>query len=117
MSTNPWTSGILLRKFIELIGVAALNAACTNLNPDGDTPPHPCGAGSIAFDASFTHMYAPGTQRHIKSALAAGATMEEIMVVPKPCLVRASNLATSVFRFSRRNWPARNRKGSKRVHR
>ena len=34
---------------------------------------------SIALDASVTHMYAPGTRRHIKAALAAGATMEEIM--------------------------------------
>jgi alkylhydroperoxidase/carboxymuconolactone decarboxylase family protein YurZ len=34
---------------------------------------------SIALDASITHMYAPGTRRHIKSALALGATMEEIM--------------------------------------
>ena len=34
---------------------------------------------SIALDASVTHMYAPGTRRHIKGALALGATMEEIM--------------------------------------
>ena len=34
MSTNPWNSGVLPRKLVELIGVA-LNAACTNLNPDG----------------------------------------------------------------------------------
>jgi hypothetical protein len=34
MSTNPWTSGILSRKFAELVSVA-LNAACTNLNADG----------------------------------------------------------------------------------
>jgi alkylhydroperoxidase/carboxymuconolactone decarboxylase family protein YurZ len=34
---------------------------------------------SIALDASVTHMYAPGTRRHIKAALALGATMEEIM--------------------------------------
>ena len=38
---------------------------------------------SIALDASITHMYAPGTRRHIKSALALGATMEEIMEVLK----------------------------------
>ena len=31
------------------------------------------------MDASVTHMYAPGTRRHIKGALALGATMEEIM--------------------------------------
>lgn len=41
---------------------------------------------SIAFDASITHLYAPGTRRHIKSALALGTTMEEIMDVLKVCV-------------------------------
>jgi alkylhydroperoxidase/carboxymuconolactone decarboxylase family protein YurZ len=41
---------------------------------------------SIAFDASVTHMYAPGTRRHIKGALAAGATPEEIMEVLQICV-------------------------------
>jgi alkylhydroperoxidase/carboxymuconolactone decarboxylase family protein YurZ len=50
MSTNPWMSGVLSRKLVELIGVA-VNAACTNLNPDG-------------------------TRRHIRAALAAGATRD-----------------------------------------
>lgn len=40
---------------------------------------------SIAFDASFTHMYAPGTRRHIRGALAAGASVAEIMDVLKIC--------------------------------
>jgi alkylhydroperoxidase/carboxymuconolactone decarboxylase family protein YurZ len=40
---------------------------------------------SIAYDASFTHMYPPGTRRHIKGALDAGASMEEIMEVLKLC--------------------------------
>lgn len=31
---------------------------------------------SIAFDASHTHMYAPGTRRHIIGALKAGATVD-----------------------------------------
>ena len=34
MSMNPWSTGVLSRKLVELIGVG-LNAACTNLNPDG----------------------------------------------------------------------------------
>ena len=55
MTTNPWTSGVLPHKFIELVSVA-LNAACTNLNPDG-------------------------TRRHIRGALEAGATREEILFV------------------------------------
>ena len=57
MATNPWTNGILSRKFIELVCVG-LNAACTNLNPDG-------------------------TRRHIRAALQSGATREEILFVLK----------------------------------
>jgi alkylhydroperoxidase/carboxymuconolactone decarboxylase family protein YurZ len=187
MTTNPWTSGVLSRKFIELVSVG-LNAACTNLNPDGTRRHiraalaagatrdeilfvlkavslmaiHSCSLGapilleeaqaagvqpsqraaastpacdamravgqwnvawdpffeldpvwtdeffaavipiyksgvmsakelelfSIACDASFTHMYAPGTRRHIKAALKAGATMEEVMEVLKLCVVQ-----------------------------
>jgi alkylhydroperoxidase/carboxymuconolactone decarboxylase family protein YurZ len=199
MTTNPWTSGVLPRKFIELVGVG-LNAACTNLNPDGtrrhiraalkagatrdeilfvlkcaavmsihscslgapilleeakaigakpapkDAAPTPAcdkmravgqwntawdpffaldpvwtdefmatavgiyGSGvmppkelellSIAFDASYTHMYAPGTRRHTKGALKAGATMEEIMEVLKLCVVQgvqACNLGVPIL--------------------
>src|SRR5262249_25010484 len=50
-------SGVLPRKLVELIGVA-LNAACTNLDPDG-------------------------TRRHIRKALDSGATREEILFVLK----------------------------------
>jgi alkylhydroperoxidase/carboxymuconolactone decarboxylase family protein YurZ len=57
MSTNPWTSGVLPRKTIELICVA-LNVACASLNADG-------------------------TRRHIRAALDAGATREEILMVFK----------------------------------
>jgi alkylhydroperoxidase/carboxymuconolactone decarboxylase family protein YurZ len=50
---------------------------------------------SIAVDASFTHMYAPGTRRHIQAALKLGVTPEEIMEVLKICVaqgMQASNL-------------------------
>ena len=57
MTTNPWRSTVLPRKTVELIGVA-LNAACTNLNPEG-------------------------TRRHIRVALRAGASREEILMVLK----------------------------------
>jgi alkylhydroperoxidase/carboxymuconolactone decarboxylase family protein YurZ len=57
MSTNPWSSGVLSGKFVELVSVG-LNAACTNLNADG-------------------------TRRHIRAALAAGATRDEILFVLK----------------------------------
>jgi len=199
MSTNPWTGGVLSRKFVELVSVG-LNAACTNLNPDGTrrhirgaldagatreeilfvlkcasvmsihscslgapilleeakaagalpasrpaVPTPACdrmkaigqwnaawdpflqldpvwtdqfmttGAGiygsgvmpakdaellSIAFDASYTHMYSPGTRRHIRNALQAGATMEEIMEVLKLCVVQgvqACNLGVPIL--------------------
>ena len=57
MSANPWIGRVLSRKFIELVAVG-LNAACTNLNADG-------------------------ARRHIRAALAAGATREEILFVLK----------------------------------
>jgi alkylhydroperoxidase/carboxymuconolactone decarboxylase family protein YurZ len=41
---------------------------------------------SIAVDASLTHMYAPGTRRHIQGALKAGATPKEIMTVLQLCV-------------------------------
>jgi alkylhydroperoxidase/carboxymuconolactone decarboxylase family protein YurZ len=201
MTTNPWTSGVLPRKLVELIGIL-LNAACTNLNRDGTRRHirraldagasreeilmvlkcaalgviHSCSLGapilleeareagvkpaqhgkgeptpfcdkmraigqwnsawdpffeldpvwtdqffesavgvyqsgvmpakeiellSIAFDASYTHMYAPGTRRHIKAALKAGATMEEIMEVLKLCVVQgvqACNLGVPILK-------------------
>src|SRR5262249_28510680 len=55
---------------------------------------------SIALDASFTHMYAPGVRRHIKGAREAGATMEEIMEVLKLCVaqgVAACNLGVPIL--------------------
>jgi alkylhydroperoxidase/carboxymuconolactone decarboxylase family protein YurZ len=55
VSTTPWNSGVLPRKSIELISLA-INAQCSNLNPEG-------------------------TRRHIRAALEAGATREEILMV------------------------------------
>jgi alkylhydroperoxidase/carboxymuconolactone decarboxylase family protein YurZ len=55
---------------------------------------------SIAVDASITHMYAPGTRRHIQSALKLGATIEEIMEVLKICVtqgLQASNLGVPIL--------------------
>ena len=53
MTNNPWTAGILPVKWIELICVA-LNAACTHRNE-------------------------PGVRRHVRAALDAGATRDEIV--------------------------------------
>ena len=55
---------------------------------------------SIAFDASITHMYAPGTRRHIKAALNAGATVDEVMEVLKVCVAfgaEACKLSTEIL--------------------
>jgi alkylhydroperoxidase/carboxymuconolactone decarboxylase family protein YurZ len=52
------------------------------------------------LDASITHMYAPGTRRHIKAALAHGATVQEIMEVLKLCVVQgvqACNLGVPIL--------------------
>ena len=53
---------------------------------------------SIAFDASYTHMYAPGTRRHIHNALQAGATMEEIMEVLE-AVCRRKGFRRAIWRF------------------
>jgi|SRR5262245_232023 len=55
---------------------------------------------SIAFDVSVTHMYAPGTRRHIKAALMHGATVEQIMEVLKICVaegIQACNLGVPIL--------------------
>ena len=187
VTLNPWKHEVLPRKTVELIGLA-VNAACTNLNPEGTRRHiraaldagasreetltvlkmasflsiHTCSLGapilleeakaadvrpkehskpvtpvcdkvragggwneawtpfynldpewteqfmaagipiysgavlspklaellSIAFDVSYTHMYPPGTRRHIKAALKLGATIEEIMEVLKVCVIQ-----------------------------
>ena len=66
----------------------------------GVLPPKEIELLSIAFDASYTHMYAPGTRRHIRNALQAGATMTEIMEVLKLCVaqgVQACNLGIPIL--------------------
>jgi alkylhydroperoxidase/carboxymuconolactone decarboxylase family protein YurZ len=66
----------------------------------GVLPPKDVEFLSIAFDASYTHMYAPGTRRHIKAALKLGATMEEVMEVLKLCVVQgvqACNLGVPIL--------------------
>lgn len=70
------------------------------IDASGVMPPKETELLSIAFDASFTHMYAPGTRRHIQNALKAGATPEEIFEVLKICVahgVEAINLGVPVL--------------------
>lgn len=55
---------------------------------------------SIAFDASIRHLYAPGIRRHIRAALALGATVPEVMGVLQICVaqgVQACNLAVPML--------------------
>jgi alkylhydroperoxidase/carboxymuconolactone decarboxylase family protein YurZ len=53
MSYNPWTTGVLPVKWLELI--------------------------CVALDAACTHRNEPGLRRHIRAALEAGATRDEIL--------------------------------------
>lgn len=53
MASNPWTTGVLPVKWIELI--------------------------CIALDAACTHRNESGVRRHVRAALEAGATVEEIL--------------------------------------
>lgn len=41
---------------------------------------------SVAFDASFTHIDAPGLRPHVRNALKAGASVKEIFEVLKTCV-------------------------------
>lgn len=63
MTMNPWRSGVLPRKTLELVSLA-LNAACTTLDPNG-------------------------TRRHMRAALREGASREEILTVVKMASVMA----------------------------
>lgn len=66
----------------------------------GVLPPKEIELLSVAFDASFTHMYAPGTRRHIQNALKAGASIEEVFEVLKICVaqgVQACNLGAPIL--------------------
>jgi alkylhydroperoxidase/carboxymuconolactone decarboxylase family protein YurZ len=53
MTNNPWTTGVLPVRWIELLCIA-LNAVCTHRNE-------------------------PGVRRHVRAALEAGATRDEIL--------------------------------------
>jgi alkylhydroperoxidase/carboxymuconolactone decarboxylase family protein YurZ len=78
----------------------AFMATGAGIYGSGVLPPKEIELLSIAFDASFTHMYAPGTRRHIQNALKAGASIEEIFEVLKICVsqgVHACNLGVPIL--------------------
>jgi len=65
---------------------------------------------SIALDATYTHMYEPGARRHVKAALRAGASVEEIMEILKLCVahgVQACNLGVPILAEELANAAAR----------
>jgi len=78
----------------------AFMAMAAGIYGSGVLPPKEIELLSIAFDASFTHMFAPGTRRHIHNALKAGATVEEIFETLKLCVaqgVQAINLGVLIL--------------------
>jgi alkylhydroperoxidase/carboxymuconolactone decarboxylase family protein YurZ len=75
-------------------------AMCTDLYGRSIFPPKELELLIMAFDASFTNMYGPGTRRHIKNALRAGATVDEIVEVLKLGVVlgvQACNLGVTIL--------------------
>jgi alkylhydroperoxidase/carboxymuconolactone decarboxylase family protein YurZ len=75
-------------------------AMCTELYGRSIFPPKELELLIMAFDASFTNMYGPDTRRHIKNALRAGATVEEIVEVLKLGVVlgvQACNLGVTIL--------------------
>jgi alkylhydroperoxidase/carboxymuconolactone decarboxylase family protein YurZ len=55
---------------------------------------------AIAFEAPYTDIYTPSTRRHIRNALRAGATVEEIVEVLKLCVIQsveACNLGVPIL--------------------
>ena len=75
-------------------------AMCTELYGRSIFPPKELELLIMALDASFTNMYGPGTRHHIKNALRAGATVDEIVEVLKLGLVlgvQACNLGVTIL--------------------
>jgi alkylhydroperoxidase/carboxymuconolactone decarboxylase family protein YurZ len=88
--------------FMELDPVWTNDFMATGMNiyGSGILSPKDTELLSIAFDASFTHMYAPGVRRHIKGALKAGASIEEIVDTLKICVaqgVQSCNLGVAIL--------------------
>jgi alkylhydroperoxidase/carboxymuconolactone decarboxylase family protein YurZ len=62
---------------------------------------------SIAFDASYTHMYAPGARRHIKAALKLGRRSRRSWRCSSSAWSKASKPAIWVYRSSLTSSPIR----------
>jgi alkylhydroperoxidase/carboxymuconolactone decarboxylase family protein YurZ len=85
---------------IDAAWTEAIIAASLPVYTSGVLSPKLAELLSIAVDASITHMYAPGTRRHIQTALKLGVTVEEIMEVLKICVslgMQACNLGIPIL--------------------
>ncbi|MGE0226835.1 MAG: carboxymuconolactone decarboxylase family protein [Acetobacteraceae bacterium] len=78
----------------------AFMAAGSGIYVGGGVEPKLAELLSIAFDASIGHLYAPGVRRHIRAALAHGATVAEVMAVLQICVaqgVQACNMGVPIL--------------------
>ena len=99
-AAGQWNTG--WDEFFEIdpVWTEAIIAASLPVYTSGILSPKLAEFLSIAVDASITHMYAPGTRRHIQTALKLGATVEEIMEVLKICVssgMQACNLGVPIL--------------------
>jgi alkylhydroperoxidase/carboxymuconolactone decarboxylase family protein YurZ len=99
-AAGQWNAGWDAFNEIDPKWTEAILAASLPVYASGVLSPKLAEILSIAVDASITHMYAPGTKRHIQTALKLGATVEEIMEVLKICValgLEACNLGIPVL--------------------
>ena len=99
-SAGQWNTGWDAFFEIDPAWTEAIIAASLPVYTSGVLSPKLAELLSIAVDASITHMYAPGTRRHIQTALKLGVTIEEIMEVLKICVslgMQACNLGIPIL--------------------
>ena len=99
-AAGQWNTGWDGFYEIDPVWTEAIIAASLPVYTSGILTPKLAEFLSIAVDASITHMYAPGTRRHIQTALKLGATVEEIMEVFKICVssgMEACNLGVPIL--------------------
>jgi len=99
-SAGQWNTGWDAFFEIDAAWTEAIIAASLPVYTSGVLSPRLAELLSIAVDASITHMYAPGTRRHIQTALKLGVTIEEIMEVFKICVslgMQACNLGIPIL--------------------
>jgi alkylhydroperoxidase/carboxymuconolactone decarboxylase family protein YurZ len=97
---GQWNEGWDSLVFFAPVWTDEYMATCLELYGGSVFPRKELELMCIAFDASYTHMYGPGTRHHIKNALKAGATLDEIMEVLKLCVVQgveACNLCVPIL--------------------